>query len=417
MVALIQQQTPNISGAIQSGFGMAQTARMNNLKALASNQDMEIKQQEQNQKLELNTLYKLAEAGDPQATKRLSMVAPKAFEGLQKYKNYKIQRGAQLANSILEVPEPIRAKRYQEVIKEYTEEFREAPNIPGEYSPQSKEYLKSVITQAREVESVAKEEFQRTKPESGGAKAALGGGATGALITRWMQDNPEGTFSQGLSAVQGLSRKGLKYDSEGNIVSQRGFVGSQQDLEKGKAKGKEVGKDEGITLARLRSQESKMPGITKVVEELRGLSKVATFTAAGMARDKTLKELGRPMTKGGIARVKYMAVVDNQILPLLRDTFGSQFTENEGKALRATLGDPGMTPEQKESVLDAFIAQKFENISAAKRQLGIGENESSLPNQTQIPRQSQVPSYKEGTTATGPNGVKMIFRGGTWESL
>ena len=38
MVALIQQQTPNISGAIQSGFGMAQTARMNNLKALASNQ-------------------------------------------------------------------------------------------------------------------------------------------------------------------------------------------------------------------------------------------------------------------------------------------------------------------------------------------------------------------------------------------
>lgn len=417
MVALIQQQTPNISGAIQSGFGMAQTARMNNLKALASNQDMEIKQQEQTEKLELNTLHKLAEAGDPQATKRLSMVAPKAFEGLQKYKNYKIQRGAQLANSILNVPEPIRAKRYQEVIKEYTEEFGEAPNIPGEYSPQSKEYLKSVITQAREVESVAKEEFQRTKPESGGAKAALGGGATGALITRWMQDNPGGTFSQGLSAVQGLSRKGLKYDSEGNIVSQRGFVGSQQDLEKGKAKGREIGKEEGIALASLRSKESKMPGISRVVDELTELSKVATYTLAGLAKDKSLKELGLPMSKGGLARAKYAAMVDNQVLPLLKDTFGAVFSVEEGKSLRATLGDVNMSPGQKVEVLNAFIVQKFEDISAAKRRLGINEGESSLPNQTPMPKQSKGPIYREGQTSTGKSGEKYIFRGGKWNTL
>tara|TARA_R110002110_G_scaffold82712_2_gene215078 strand:- start:8609 stop:9862 length:1254 start_codon:yes stop_codon:yes gene_type:complete len=417
MVALIQQQRPNLLGAIKGGFTMAETSRLNNLKSLAAEQDMEIKQQEQTEKLELNTLYKLAEAGDPQATERLSMVAPKAFEGLEKYKNYRIQRGAQLANSIIEAPEPVRPKLYQDVIKSFTKEFREAPNVPSEYSPEALSYLKSIVTQAREVESVAKEEFQRTKPESGGAKAALGGGATGALITRWMEDNPGGTFSQGLSAVQGLSRKGLKYDSEGNIVSQGGFVESQQDLEKSKAKGKEVGKDEGIALARLRSQESKMPGITKVVEELRGLSKIATFTAAGTARDKTLKELGQPMSKGGIARVKYMAVVDNQILPLLRDTFGSQFTENEGKALRATLGDPGFTPEQKESVLDAFIAQKWENISAAKRRLGINEGESSLPNQTPMPKQSKGPIYREGQTSTGKSGEKYIFRGGKWNTL
>ena len=160
-----------------------------------------------------------------------------------------------------------------------------------------------------------------------------------------------------------------------------------------------------------------MPGVTKVVEQLRGLSKIATFTVAGKAKDESLKQLGLPMSKGGIARAKYMAVVDNQILPLLRDTFGAAFTVEEGKSLRATLGDPDMSPGQKLSVLDAFIAQKDENVSAIKRQLGMGENESSLPNQTQIPRQSQIPSYKEGTTATGPNGVKMIFRGGTWESL
>jgi len=417
MVALIQQQRPNLLGAVQSGFTMAETSRMNNLKSLATEQEMAIKQQEQGQKLELNTLYKLAEAGDPQATERLSMVAPKAFEGLVNYKNYRIKRGAQLANSVIEAPEPVRSKLYQDVIKSFTKEFGEAPNVPGEYSPEALTYLKSIVTRARDVESVAKEEFERTKPESGGAKAALGGGATGALITRWMEDNPGGTFSQGLSAVQGLSRKGLEYDDQGNIVSQRGFIGSQQELEKGRAKGKEVGKEEGIALASLRSQEAKMPGISKVVGQLRELSEDATFTVAGRAKDESLKQLGLPMSKGGIARAKYMAIVDNQILPLLRDTFGAQFTEKEGQTLRATLGNPDMSPAQKLTVLDAFIAQKNENVSALKRRLGMGEGESSIPNQTPMPMQSQVPTYQEGTTATGPNGVKMVFTGGSWKKL
>lgn len=415
MVALIQQQRPNLLGAVKSGFTMAETSRMNNLKSLATEQNMEIKQQEQTQKLELNTLYKLAEAGDTQATERLSMIAPKAFEGLEKYKNYRIQRGAQLANSIIEAPEPVRPKLYQDVIKSFTKEFGEAPNIPSEYSPEALSYIKSIVTQARDVEDVAKEEFQRTKPESGGAKAALGGGATGALITRWMEDNPGGTFSQGLAAVQGLARKGLKYDSEGNIVSQRGFVGSQQELEKGKAKGKEIGKEEGIALASLRSQEAKMPGISKVVGQLRELSKDATFTVAGRAKDESLKQLGLPMSKGGIARAKYMAIVDNQILPLLRDTFGAQFTEREGQTLRATLGNPDMSPAQKLTVLDAFIAQKNENVSALKRRLGMGEGESSIPNQTPIPR--QTPMIPEGTTATGKNGQKLVRRGAKWQNL
>jgi hypothetical protein len=66
-----------------------------------------------------------------------------------------------------------------------------------------------------------------------------------------------------------------------------------------------------------------------------------------------------------------MAMVDNQVLPMLRDTFGAQFTVKEGETLRATLGDPDKTPAEKKAVLEAFIEQKIRNIEATAKQGGI----------------------------------------------
>ena len=66
-----------------------------------------------------------------------------------------------------------------------------------------------------------------------------------------------------------------------------------------------------------------------------------------------------------------MAMVDNQVLPMLRDTFGAQFTVKEGETLRATLGDPDKTPAEKKAVLEAFIEQKIRNIEATAKQGGV----------------------------------------------
>lgn len=146
-----QQQTPNLVGAIQGGYELAQNSKMNNLKMLAA-------QQEVDQKNQLQSLYKLASTGNPQAVQQLSMVAPQAYEGLQKYQNYKVQKGGQLANSILVAPEPVRPELYQKAIEAYKSEFGVSPNIPSEYSPEAAVHLKSIVAQARQVEDVAKEQ-------------------------------------------------------------------------------------------------------------------------------------------------------------------------------------------------------------------------------------------------------------------
>lgn len=112
------------------------------------------------------------------------------------------------------------------------------------------------------------------------------------------------------------------------------------------------------------SLSSKMPGLRAVVRELGEVGKTATYTLAGQARDIVTKEAGMEPSAGAIARTKYIAMVDNQILPLLRDVFGAAFTVKEGETLRATLGDPNKTPAEKQVVLEAFIAQKERDVLA-----------------------------------------------------
>lgn len=123
---------------------------------------------------------------------------------------------------------------------------------------------------------------------------------------------------------------------------------------------------------------SKMPELTKTVDTLRKVGRDATYTFPGQALDWTARQAG-VTTPGAKARTQYMSIVDNQVLPLLRDTFGAAFTVEEGKSLRATLGDPNKSPEEKEAILDAFIQQKQNNILSKQRKLGGTTPEQSDP--------------------------------------
>lgn len=124
------------------------------------------------------------------------------------------------------------------------------------------------------------------------------------------------------------------------------------------------------------SIESKMPGLEYVVGELRNLAQVATYTKTGQIIDAAMREAGQEPTEAAVARQKYISMVDNQILPLLRDTFGAQFTQKEGESLKATLGNPDLSPAEKMAVLDAFIEQKRRDVAAMRGQ--------PMPNSTSV---------------------------------
>lgn len=134
-----------------------------------------------------------------------------------------------------------------------------------------------------------------------------------------------------------------------------------------KASGKETGQATGESQAKLEDLESMMPRLEVVVSELSDLGKKATYTMAGQATDFTRRQLGMYVGEGAIARKEYISKVDNEILPLLRQTFGAQFTQKEGESLKATLGDPNASPEEKDAVLKSFIQTKYGQIAALQR--------------------------------------------------
>jgi hypothetical protein len=117
----------------------------------------------------------------------------------------------------------------------------------------------------------------------------------------------------------------------------------------------------------LQRRLSTLPEVTKTIGTLSEIGEDATYTLAGKGIDFLRTQLGYGSSEGAIARSKYIAIINNQILPLLSETFGPQFTENEGEKLQRTLGDPDLPPAEKNAILKVFIDQKRKDINRRQR--------------------------------------------------
>lgn len=126
----------------------------------------------------------------------------------------------------------------------------------------------------------------------------------------------------------------------------------------------------GETLTDLARSEAALPGLRTAVDQLKELAPIATSTLGARVFDTVVKESGFGSTKGADARVKFISIINNQVLPLLKSTFGAAFTEREGETLKATMGDPNATPAQKIEQLNSFIDQKVRDIQSKQREVG-----------------------------------------------
>jgi hypothetical protein len=181
----------------------------------------------------------------------------------------------------------------------------------------------------------------------------------------------------GLTAEEKVIQKGKEAAAteKGKLVSQGELLPTiRADIKKAETQATE----QGAELTSLQRAQAALPGLKDVVNKLKTLADVATYTTTGKGIDVLAKELGFGATKGATARAKMISIVDNQVLPLLRDTFGSAFTEREGESLRKTLLDPNAAPETKKETLDVFIEQKIRNIESSQRELGITPEKQKL---------------------------------------
>jgi len=131
----------------------------------------------------------------------------------------------------------------------------------------------------------------------------------------------------------------------------------------------EEAKAEGEAFTDLKRSKAALPGLVATVDSLKELALIATSTVGGKLFDSAARELGFGGTKGATARAKFIAVVANQVLPLLKPTFGAAFTVQEGESLKATMGDPDASPAEKIAQLEAFITQKQRSIETSQREV------------------------------------------------
>ena len=132
--------------------------------------------------------------------------------------------------------------------------------------------------------------------------------------------------------------------------------------------------ERGDVLTALQRSQAALPGLTDAVGQLKELATIATSTLGGKIFDAAVKQTGFGSTKGATARAKFIAIVNNQVLPLLKETFGAAFTAQEGESLKATMGDPDSSPAEKQVQLEAFIEQKTRDIQTKKTQLSLSED-------------------------------------------
>ena len=202
------------------------------------------------------------------------------------------------------------------------------------------------------------------------------------------------------------TKKGMEEQAKSNVE-----LAMQPTIEERKSAAKETGKARGEKQVLLADVESNLPELTATLGDLSKLSDTATYTKAGQFSDSILKQLGTA-TQGATDAAQYSAIVDNTVLPLLKQTFGAAFTVQEGDSLRATLGDPNATPAAKKAKLDAFIQQKYRTIRSAQRYLGAPVSNAEAPTFSNPPeiQSVQTPQFEAPKKGTVKNGY--IFNGG-----
>lgn len=186
---------------------------------------------------------------------------------------------------------------------------------------------------------------------------------------------------QGLATFQ--QEKDIAAEAAGKAESSKlkAQLKFKPTIEKAVTEARAAAANRGEAFTELSQAKASLPGLTTAVNDLKELALVATSTFGGRVFDTAVKESGFGATKGATARAKFIAIVNNQVLPLLKQTFGGSFSVQEGQELKASMGDPDASPQEKMAQLDAFIAQKVRTIEAKQAVLDQPQQAAQAPAQ------------------------------------
>ena len=191
------------------------------------------------------------------------------------------------------------------------------------------------------------------------------GGATGELITRLMDANPGMSEMQALQAIKGgAGQEGRNLADIGsgtaaNYATQAGV--GQADLEfkpqiaRESSQATAEGTRLGGNVADYQDFMASVPALENTANTLYAIADRATYTMTGQAANAFQRQLGFNPGDDAAARSYYTNLIRDEILPILKATFGGQFSVEEGKWLLATLGDANASPIEKKAAIQARV--------------------------------------------------------------
>jgi hypothetical protein len=166
-----------------------------------------------------------------------------------------------------------------------------------------------------------------------------------------------------------VPRAGAGAGADGPSVPIALKPGEEPEVRAAQAAAAVVGADRGTAITELAAADASMPGLVTAVNRLKEIGKTATYTLGGQLFNYAKQQIGMDPSASARGRATYIAHVKNNVLPLLRQTFGAAFTAAEGDSLLTTLGDPNMHPAEKDAVLDAFIENKMRDLETKRRRV------------------------------------------------
>jgi hypothetical protein len=281
------------------------------------------------------------------------------------------------------VEEPAQKERiYSLYLKSIEDQGMQVPeDLKGGWSPENEQNLKDIaemgqmmidMDPSEKTSEIKNFEYsQRNKGfgeffSSTNARELSG---TEAIVEELRKEDPELSYSEALAVAQGLARKAQTI-KDGKVVPLEGAAEAAETMSAADAEGKVSGTAMGEAKVKFEALKSNMPNLVAKTDKLYKLADIATYNNAGKLRDAFLRETGMEVTDAAEARARTIAIIDNEVLPLLRDTFGAAFTVKEGDWLKATMGDPDMSPKEKKAQIDAFIAGKKSELESLARRTG-----------------------------------------------
>lgn len=235
------------------------------------NQQTMLNQQKAQQQSALEQLTKEA-LQNPQGLQALATVAPERAKQIQDYQNNQALTLGKAAQAFKMTSLANKPKVYQQTIKSLQQQGFDVSELPAEYDQDLVDpQVDLAINSARDIEKQITQQVgkQTTKAEDLG-------GATGILVQRYM-NSTGASFPDSLAAVQGLARKGLTYDDQGNVTTRGGFVESQENLKTAEKRGADTGALEverraGLAKANtaLKSLETQSNIVTKNIDKALG---------------------------------------------------------------------------------------------------------------------------------------------------